>query len=203
MVPSIETYTAGNPRSMPVAITTGLTQYKPNQEELQTDCDMSNYSSRTELEKPRSFASIREVISQKNDEKPSRAYAELIVRKKTTEMFALLVKLNSNLETPEGARYMTTFRNILSVLWGLKDSLSKEKVVLISAVEEVIRGKKWRELTAVQIETLKNTVHQVGGIVNSKALSESLRTIHRSGMDIFPDFEIDDDFDAQAEDDDD
>ncbi|MFV1950373.1 MAG: hypothetical protein ACC630_00215 [Nitrospinota bacterium] len=109
-------------------------------------------------------------------------------------MIALLGKLKLNLDKPEGAMYMTKFRQLLNEVWKDKDVLSEEKIFLISAVEEVIRGKKWRELKTGQIKILEHIVRQIRDkTLSQKKMNEALREIHSSGMDIFPSSKIDED----------
>lgn len=129
-------------------------------------------------------------------EKPSRAFAEFTLRRNVKEMLGLLGELKLNLDRPEGAASMIKFRQRLNEAWKVRDSLAKEVLLLLSAIEEVIRGKKWRELTTGQIEVLERIVQEAGEVrLTRKRMAEVFRAIHKSGIDIYPASAVDEDDD--------
>lgn len=142
------------------------------------------------------LAQKREILDLAEAEKPSRAFAEFTIRRNVKEMLGLLGELKLNLDKPEGAVAMGRFRQNLTEAWKVKDPLPKERILLLSAVEEVIRGRKWRELTTGQIEVLERIVWQAGyETLTPKRMAEVFRTIHKSGMDIYPASAVDEDDD--------
>lgn len=91
---------------------------------------------------------------------------------------------------------MTGFREQITKAWEIKDALPKERVLLVSTLEEAIRGKKWRDLTIEQIEQLKNIIEQTGDLsLNQKKMAELFRALHKSGIDIYPAATVDEDDD--------
>lgn len=96
---------------------------------------------------------------------------------------------------------MTRLREQITKAWESRDALPKERVLLISALEEAIRGEKWRDLTLEQIEQLKNITEQTLDLsLNQKKMSELLmadifRALHKSGIDIYPAATVEDDND--------
>jgi hypothetical protein len=126
-------------------------------------------------------------------EPPSRAFAEFTSRKTFGQMLVYLHELKTNLNAPEGAALMVGFREGLAKALEVKDGLSKEKVLVISALEEAVRGKKWRELTPQQIVTMEAIIeHSKNSTVSAEQASAAFRSIHKSGIDIYPSAEIDD-----------
>ncbi|MBI5746680.1 MAG: hypothetical protein HZA13_06745 [Nitrospirae bacterium] len=138
----------------------------------------------------------REIPISGKAEKLSPAFAEFILRKNLKMMLLLLEKLKDNLGKLEGAAFMTGFREQITKAWEIKDALPKERVLLVSTLEEAIRGKKWRDLTIEQIEQLKNIIEQTGDLsLNQKKMAELFRALHKSGIDIYPAATVDEDDD--------
>lgn len=135
----------------------------------------------------------REIPVITSAEKPSRAYAEFKVQNNANEMVSLLKKIGDNLDNAQGAAYMVGFRQHLDDMWKFESSLPKERVILFSAVEEVVRGKKWRELNKKQITVLIHIVEQVSDkTLTDKKMSQALALIQNSSMDIYPSSKVDD-----------
>lgn len=129
--------------------------------------------------------------NEKNDI-PSSGYAQFILRREASSMAQALSDLKDNLNVPEGARYMSYFRHSLQNMWEVKAALPMETVLLISAIEEAVHEKKWRELSLSQLNTLGTIVSRLpGGEPSRKALRDSLSTMQRSWLDIFPSSEHD------------
>jgi hypothetical protein len=122
-------------------------------------------------------------------EKKSRQYAELVFEHSIKEIPSLLDELRVNLENPEGAKFMQGFRERLHRIWEVADALPKEKILFLSALEETVRGKRWRDLTAWQVQVLEQIIKQTeNGTVN---LASALGTLHRNFIDIYPSASID------------
>jgi hypothetical protein len=82
-------------------------------------------------------------------------YSEFVFKRKTAELVSLLNDLKPNLQVAEGAAIMTSFRNSLEQIWTVAGPLPREKVIVVSAVEESVRNTKWRELSVGQIDVLQ------------------------------------------------
>ncbi len=130
--------------------------------------------------------------------RPSPAFAEFTIRRNVAAMTGLLDMLKANLDKPEGAAIMVSFRQKLADAWKIKDSLPKERVLLLSAVDEVVRDKKWRELTPNQVEVLNRILHDVGDpTLTPKRMTAAFRLIHKSDVDIYPSSTVAEDEDGE------
>jgi hypothetical protein len=122
-------------------------------------------------------------------EKKTRQYAELVFERNMKEIPSLLDQLRVNLENPEGARFMQGVRERLRRIWEIADALPKEKILFLSALEETVRDKRWRDLAPGQVQVLEQIVKQAeNGTVN---LGFTLGTLHRNFIDIYPSASID------------
>lgn len=122
-------------------------------------------------------------------EKPhTPAFSEYHFRRKTAELIAHLNKLRNNLLNPEGAAIMTSFRRSLEQIWHVAGALPREKIIIVSAVEEEVRNKKWRELTIGQVDVLEHVLSNVniGAEHSTNELSRAFSAIHRSQIDFYP-----------------
>lgn len=122
-------------------------------------------------------------------EKPhTRAFSEYHFGRKTAELVAHLTKLKQNLQNPEGAAIMTLFRSSLEQIWHVAGTLPREKIIIVSAVEEAVRDKKWRELSIGQVEVLQRVLSNVniGAEISKSELDKAFSAIHRSQIDIYP-----------------
>ena len=138
---------------------------------------------------------VIDVTGTKYTEKPSRQYAEVLFQRNMAEIPSLLEQLKSNLENAEGAKFMQSFREKLNRVWEVEDALPKEKVLFLSAVEEAVRGKRWRDLTTGQVQILEEVIKQTeSGPWN---LAGALRTLHSSFIDIYPSASIDESDEAE------
>ncbi len=147
------------------------------------------------IEKQNGASQVVDVTGTRYTEKPSRQYAEVLFQRNMTEIPSLLEQLKSNLENPEGAKFMQSFRERLRRVWEVADSLPKEKVLFLSAVEEVVRGKRWHDLTTGQVQILEQVIKQTeSGTWN---LAGALRTLQSSSIDIFPSASIDESDEAE------
>jgi hypothetical protein len=141
------------------------------------------------LEKGNGASQVIDITASRYAEKPSRQYAELVFQRNVREMPSLLDQLKTNLQNPEGAKFMQWFREKLHRIWEVADSLPKEKVLFLSALEEAIRAKRWRDLETGQVQILEQVIKQTeSGTVN---LTGALRTLHRNFIDIYPSASID------------
>jgi len=132
--------------------------------------------------------------------KISPSYARYAIRQNRTHMLELLQKLKADIDSPESAGFMVQFRHFLEESWNLKDYVSREDNLLISAIEESVRGKKWRELNIPQIAALENALSNVSDPSMSDNLLKSLiRNILKSEIDIYPSSPIDEDDDGKEE----
>lgn len=130
-------------------------------------------------------------------ERPSRAFAEFTTQRNLKKMLGLLGELKLNLDKPEGARTMAGFRQRLADAWSVRSGLPKERVLLLSAVEEVVRGKKWRDLSSAQIDVLERLLRQAGDVtLTAKKMAEAFRAIHKSQMNLYPAASVDEDDDG-------
>lgn len=127
------------------------------------------------------------------------AFSEYLFTRKTVELVALLTELKANLQKAEGAAIMTSFRRSLEEIWNVAGRLPKEKILIVSAVEEAVRNKKWRELSVGQVEVVQRLLTDVNTVADgSKAdLDKAFRAIHKSQIDIYPC--AGDEFDEEAE----
>jgi len=67
--------------------------------------------------------------------------------------------------------------------------LPQEKVLFLSALEETVRAKRWRDLATGQVQILEQVIKQTeSGTLN---LAGALRTLHRNFIDIYPSASID------------
>lgn len=121
------------------------------------------------------------------------AFSEFLFRRKAAEMITLLDKLKPNLQKPDGAVIMTFFRRSLEEIWNVAGNLPREKVIVVSAVEEAVRNTKWRELSIGQVDVLRRVLTDFDGIAD---LDRAFRAIQRSQVDIYP--SAADDFDEEA-----
>ncbi|MEW6584965.1 MAG: hypothetical protein AB1442_05060 [Nitrospirota bacterium] len=141
------------------------------------------------VEKGNGASQVIDVTAAKYAEKPSRQYAELVFQRNMKEIPSLLEQLKANLQNPEGAKFMQWFREKLHRVWEVADALPKEKVLFLSALEETVRAKRWRDLAAGQVHILEQVVKQTeSGTLN---LTGALRTLHRNFIDIYPSASID------------
>ena len=132
-------------------------------------------------------ALAREGLILKDVGKPSPEFAEFTIRRNVKIMSSLLGKLRANLDNPEGAAIMVSFREKLSAAWKVKDSLPEERVFLLSAVDEVVREKKWRELTPGQVDVLSDILNSISDrALLAKRMVAAFKAIHKSGIDIYP-----------------
>lgn len=141
------------------------------------------------VEKGNGASQVIDVTGTRYTEKPSRQYAEALFQRNMTEISPLLEQLKANLENPEGAKFMQWFRERLDRVWEVADALPKEKVLFLSALEEAVRDKRWRDLTTGQVQTLEQVIRQTEtGTLN---LTGALRTLHHNFIDIYPSASID------------
>ena len=134
--------------------------------------------------------------------KPSKAYAELILIRNTRVMISLLGELQGKLDHPDGARCMTLFREALESAWKVRDGFSREKVLVLSAVEDSVRGRKWREFKQQQILGLKQTLEDLEGkVFGDQEMDRGFRTLHVSGLDVYPSSSTDEEADWKVEND--
>jgi hypothetical protein len=133
-------------------------------------------------------------------EKPHTiAFSEYLFKRKTADLISLLNDLKPNLQKAEGAAIMTSFRSSLNEIWRVAGRLPREKIIVVSAVEEAVRNRKWRELSVGQVEVLERVLSNVNTVTNgSKAdLDKAFGAIHGSQIDIYP--SAAEDFDDEAE----
>lgn len=129
---------------------------------------------------------------------PSRAFARVVLEKNAKKMLTLLQELKGNLDRPEGATLMVQFRGILANCWELRNAFPETTVFMLTTLEDAIRGKKWRQFTIGQIDTLEHVVGQLETIPSKHSeLSKVFRMIRKSDIDTYPSAEID-----EADDDD-
>src|SRR4030042_2260438 len=141
------------------------------------------------VEKGNGASQVIDVTASKYAEKPSRQYAELVFQRNMKEIPSLLEQLKANLQNPEGAKFMQWFREKLHRVWEVADALPKEKVLFLSALEETVRAKRWRDLATGQVQILEQVIKQTeSGTLN---LNGALRTLHRNFIDIYPSASID------------
>jgi hypothetical protein len=122
-------------------------------------------------------------------EKPhTPAFSEYQFGRKTAELIAHLNKLKQNLQNPEGAAIMSLFRSSLEQIWHVAGTLPREKIIILSAVEEAVRNKKWRELTIGQVDVLQHVLSNVNiaAEISKSELDRVFSAIHRSQIDIYP-----------------
>jgi len=122
--------------------------------------------------------------------KTSSPYANFILNRNLTKMLDYLIDLKNDLESPAGAVSMTYFRDKLKETWAVKESLPRDKVLTIVAIEEAIKGRRWRDLNLAQINTLEKIIQNL--LKNTSSLKSVLSSIHSSGIEIYPSAEIDD-----------
>jgi hypothetical protein len=125
-------------------------------------------------------------------EQPSQQYADFLFRKNLREILPLLNQLKPNLNNPEGAKFMHGFREKLYEVWTVAESLPKERKILISTLEEAIRGKRWRDLTTGQVQVLEQIVDQTES--GKLPLAVAFKALHKSFIDIYPSATIDEDY---------
>lgn len=141
------------------------------------------------VEKGNGSSQVIDVTASRYAEKPSRQYSDLVFQSTMREIPPLLEQLKANLQNPEGAKFMQWFREKIRRIWEVADSLPKEKVLFLSALEEAIRPKRWRDLEAGQVQILEQVIKQTEcGTLN---LASALRTLHRNFIDIYPSASID------------
>ena len=128
-------------------------------------------------------------------EQPSRQYAEFLFRKNLRGMLPLLDQLKPNLNNPDGAKFMHGFRERLYEVWKVADSLPKEKEILISTLEEAIRGKRWRDLTTGQVQVLEQIIEQTES--GPLPLTAAFKALHKNFIDIYPSAAVDEDYDEK------
>lgn len=132
-------------------------------------------------------------------------FSEYLFNRKTAELISLLDELKPNLQQLEGAGIMTVFRRSLGEIWHVAGRLPREKVLIVSAVEEAVRNKKWRELSVGQINVLQRVLLNVSNPaeISHVEMSRTLRAINRSRIDVFPsalvEEEEDDELDTNAD----
>ncbi len=116
------------------------------------------------------------------------AFSEYLFKRKTVELISLLNDLKSNLQQIEGAGIMVAFRRSLEEIWHVAGQLPKEKIVVVSAVEEAVRSTKWRELSIGQVEVLQGILSRVitSEELSNQDVSKAFRAINRSRIDVFP-----------------
>jgi hypothetical protein len=139
-----------------------------------------------------STETLNEVVSERT-EQPSRQYAELMFLKNFESMGSLLQQVGENLNNPDGAKFMSWFRDKLQEIWAITDSLSKDKVILISALEEAIRGKRWRDLTIGQIRVLGQIIKQTEN--GTLKLTNAFTILHQNFIEISPSAIVDEEDD--------
>ncbi len=126
--------------------------------------------------------------SHASETKSTPAFSDFLFRRKIAELISLLNELKRNLTSPDGARIMTSFRSSLEQIWHVAGALPREKLIIVSAVEEAVRNRKWRELTIGQVDVLIRVLSNVnsGAEISSKELDRAFLAIHRSQIDIYP-----------------
>jgi hypothetical protein len=128
-------------------------------------------------------------------------FSEYLFNRKTAEMISLLNDLKPNLQQIEGAGIMTVFRRSLEEIWHVAGRLPTEKVLVVSAVEEAVRNKKWRELSVGQVDVLQRVLSNVSTPVEISRLevSRAFRAINRSRIDVFPSALVEEEQDDELE----
>ena len=125
-------------------------------------------------------------------EPPSPQYADFLFRKNLREILPLLDQLKPNLNSPDGAKFMHGFREKLHEVWSVADSLPKERKILISTLEEAIRGKRWRDITTRQVQVLEQIIDKTES--GKLSLTAAFKVLHKSFIDIYPSATIDEDY---------
>ena len=115
-------------------------------------------------------------------------FSEYLFNRKTAELISLLDDLKPNLQQLEGAGIMTVFRRSLEEIWHVAGSLPREKVIVVSAIEEAVRNTKWRELSVGQVDVLQRVLSNVStpAEISRREVSAAFRAINRSRIDVFP-----------------
>jgi hypothetical protein len=141
------------------------------------------------VEKGDGASQVIDITASRYAEKPTRQYAELVFQRNMREIPSLLEQVRVNIQNPEGAKFMQWFREKLCRVWEVADALPKEKVLFLSALEETVRAKRWRDLATGQVQILEQVIKQTeSGTLN---LAGALRTLHRNFIDIYPSASID------------
>lgn len=118
----------------------------------------------------------------------TRGFSEYLFTRKTAHLISLLKDLKPNLQRIEGAGIMVAFRRSLEEIWHVAGQLPREKVLVVSAVEEAVRSTKWRELSVGQVDVLQRVLSNVSTPVeiSRQEVSRAFRAINRSRIDVFP-----------------
>jgi hypothetical protein len=141
------------------------------------------------VEKGDGASQVIDITASRYAEKPTRQYAELVFQRNMREIPSLLEQVRVNIQNPEGAKFMQWFREKLHRVWEVADALPQEKVLFLSALEETVRAKRWRDLATGQVQILEQVIKQTeSGTLN---LAGALRTLHRNFIDIYPSASID------------
>jgi len=131
-----------------------------------------------------------------SEKRHSVAYAEFAVHHGLGELRRYLEKLESAGASPEGAGWMGMFRDTLSALQDFLPSIGRERAIVISAIEETVRGMKWRELGSDHIRRLRTILNKASEpLMGIREMGDAITSIHASGLDIYPSALIDEDED--------
>jgi hypothetical protein len=124
----------------------------------------------------------------RRNEQHTEAFSEYIYNRKTSELVSLLSALKPNLQKPDGAAIMNSFRSSLAEIWHVAGPLPKEKLVVVSIVEEAVRNRKWRELSITQVDVLQRVLSKASGSteLSKSDLDKIFGAIHGSEIDIYP-----------------
>jgi hypothetical protein len=116
------------------------------------------------------------------------AFSEYLFNRRTGELVSLLDDLKPNLHRIEGAGIMVAFRRLLEQIWHVAGRLPKEKVLIVSAVEEAVRNTKWRELSVGQVDVLQRVLSNVNtpADVSRAEMARAFRALNKSRIDVFP-----------------
>lgn len=96
---------------------------------------------------------------------------------------------------------MTIFRRSLEEIWHVAGRLPREKVLVVSAVEEAVRNTKWRELSVGQVDVLQRVLSNtsISAELSMLEVSRAFRAINRSRIDVFPSALVDEEEDDESE----
>jgi len=122
------------------------------------------------------------------------AYAEYIVQAGLNSICKYCGQLGASLETAEGARWMTKIREELASVHRYLPFISRERALVITALEETIRGRKWRDLSISQIANISELASKTKDLqLNRREFLHVLDLMNQRGLDVFPSADDDDD----------
>lgn len=174
-----------------------LTTFPKKNEKIQSDSDKHSPDFTSSVA-PTTFLDYQPATQ----EDPSPAFVNFNVRKNINVILKHLPLITGNLGSPACAPYVVKTKEVFDGIWAYIDFLPREQAILLSTIEELFRGKKWREFQAQHIQLIEEKLNLAKNAnITRKDLANSITKIQKSGLDIFPSSTYADDDDDSQEDD--